>query len=194
MQFTKVPNDTFQTIQINAGIIADEFMPSTGAVGNIKGATTGGLTFNSNPTYEDFGEDVDNVPANTWQLKRIQSYDPSLSGNFVTISAALAGELSGAGAFATGDTTHFIPDHVLKQTDFDDIWFIGDYSDKNTGAANAGFVAIHLKNALNTTGFQISTTKNGKGQFAFDYHAHYDMTDPDEAPFEIYIKAGTTPT
>lgn len=192
MEFTKVPSDTFQTIQINAGIIAGGFTPGTGVVENIKGATTGGLSFNSNPTYEDFGEDVDNVPDNTWQLKRVRSYDPSLSGNFVTITAALAAELSGAGAFASGDATNFIPDHVLKQADFKDVWFIGDYSDKNTGAAKAGYVAIHLKNALNITGFQITTTKNGKGQFPFDFHAHYDMTSPDDAPFEIFVKAGTT--
>lgn len=191
MQFTKVPSDTFQTLQINAGIVAGAFTPATGEVTSIKGATTGGLTFNSNPTYEDFGSDVDNVPDNTWQLKRVVSYDPSLSGNFVTVSAAMAKQLSGAGAIGTPDTTHIEPSHVLTEDDFDDIWFIGDYSDKNEGAATAGYVAIHIMSALNTTGFQLRTTKNGKGQFPFDFHGHYDMTDPDAVPFEIYVKAGT---
>lgn len=194
MQFTQVPNDTFQTIQFNAGIVADDFTPATGAIGNILGATTGGLTFNSNPEYEDFGEDIDNVHANTWQLKRIKGYDPTLSGTYVTVTPELAKGLSGAGAFATGDTTHFIPNHILTQSDFVDIWFVGDYSDKNTGAANAGYVAIHIKSALNTTGFQITTTKDGKGQFPFEYHGHYDLSNVDEAPFEIYVKAGTTPS
>lgn len=193
-QFYKVPADTFQTIQMDAGIIVNEFAPATGVIGNILGATTGGLTFNSNPTYEDFGEDIDNVPPNTWQLKRVVSYDPALSGNYVTISAAMAKSLSGAGAFATGDTTHFVPSHVLVEADFEDIWFVGNYSDKNEGAATAGYVAIHLIHALNTSGFQLTTTKAGKGQFAFDYHGHYDMTDPDEVPFEIYVKAGTMPS
>lgn len=190
MEFTKVPANTFQTLQINAGIVADGFTPSTATAGSILGATTGGLQFASNPEYEDFGEDVDNVPANTWQLKRVKSYDPALSGNFVTITANLAKQLSGAGAVSSGQ---IVPNHTLVAGDFDDIWFIGDYSDKNESGTNmtAGYVAIHLMNALNTTGFQIQTQKDGKGQFPFEYHGHYDMTDPDEAPFEIYIAAGT---
>ena len=191
MEFSKVPNDTFSTLQMNAGILVDEFTPETGVIGNIIGATTGGLSFNANPTYEDFGSDVDNVPANTKQLKRIRSYDPAVSGNFVTVTAAMAKELNGAGDFATGDETHIIPSHVLKDTDFNDIWLVGDYSDKNTGTGKAGYVAIHIIDALNTTGFQWTTTKDGKGQFAFDYHGHYDMTNPDVVPFEIYVKTGT---
>ena len=30
-----------------------------------------------------------------------------------------------------------------------------------------------------------------KGQFAFEYTAHYSMSAQDTVPFEIYIKAGT---
>ena len=169
----------------------DDFTPETGVKGNIIGVTTGGLTFAANPEYEDFGEDMDNVPANTWQLKRVRSYDPALSGNWVTITAAEAKRLSGAGALSG---THITPSHVLTENDFDDIWIVGDYSDKNSGAATAGYVAIHIMNALNTGGMQWTTTKDGKGQFAFDYHGHYDMTDIDTVPYEIYVKAGTTPT
>jgi len=81
-------------------------------------------------------------------------------------------------------------DH-LTEDDFNDVWMIGDYSDKNTGTT-AGFVAIHLKNALNTAGFQLTTSKNAKGQFAFEFHGHYDIEDIEDVPFEIYVKAGTT--
>lgn len=191
MQFSQVPADTFSTIQMNAGILVDEFTPNTGIIGNILGATTGGLTFNANPTYEDFGADVDNVPANTKQLKRVTAYDPAVSGNFVTMSAALAAKLGGLGTSSSGK---FTPAHGFVTEVVDDVWIIGDYSDKNTGAANAGYVAIHIIDALNTAGFQWSTTKDGKGQFAFDFHGHYDIASPDTVPFEIYVKAGTTPS
>lgn len=191
MQYTKVPANTFQTLQINAGIMVDDFTPATGEIGNIMGATNSGLTFNSNPEYEDFGEDIDNVPANTKQLKRVKSYDPAASGTFLTMTAALAAALAGAGVIDPEDATHFIPSHVLQDSDFKDIWVVGDYSDKNAGAATAGFVAVHVKNALNTTGFQWSSTKDGKGQFAFEFHGHYDLTNVDDAPYEIYVKAGT---
>lgn len=196
MQYTKVDSDTFTKLQMNAGIIVDDFEPSTGTIGNILGATTGGFQFASNPEYIDFGEDVDNVPANTWQLKRIKSYDPAISGTFLTVTAESAKQLVGAAEYgqtgtpATTDSTHVIPTHELTEDDFEDVWIIGDYSDENTGSS-AGYMAIHLKNALNTAGFQWTSTKDGKGQFAFDYHGHYDLTDTDDVPFEIFVKSGT---
>lgn len=188
MQFTQVPADTFATIQMNAGILVDSFTPATGVIGNILGATTGGLSFNANPTYEDFGSDVDNVPANTKQLKRVTAYDPAVSGNFVTMSNALAAMLSGLGN-ASGNK--FTPAHGFITNATHDIWLVGDYSNQNYGAANAGYVAIRIINGLNTAGFQWSTTKDGKGQFAFDFHGHYDLNDIDTPPFEIYVKTGT---
>lgn len=197
MEFTQVKSDAFQTLQMNAGIICDEFTPATGVIGNILGATTGGFSFNSNPKFVDIGEDVDNAPPNTWQLKRVTSYDPAISGTFISIDSALAKDLNGAGAYGTAssstDETHIIPSHDLVEADFQDFWVIGDYSDKNVSGTGktAGYVAIHLMNALNTGGFQWQTTKDGKGQFAFDFHGHYDLEDIDTVPFEIYVKAGT---
>lgn len=192
MQWTQVANDAFQKLQLNAGILVDEFAPATGVIGNILGATTGGISFALNPTFEDFGEDVDNVPANTKQLKRIVSYDPTLSGTFLTVTPALAKQLIGGATISS--TTKVTPNTQLVSGDFTDIWLVADYSDKNSGAANAGYVAIHLMDALNTTGFQLQTTKDGKGNMAFEFHAHYDLTNIETVPVEIYIKAGTTPS
>lgn len=199
MQYTKVDSTAFQKLQLNAGIMVDSFTPSTATIGNILGATTGGFQFATNPEFVDFGEDMDNVPANTWQLKRIKSYDPSASGTFLTVTAALAKTLiagavngtTGTGNDATTDTTHIIPTHELASTDFTDIWIIGDYSDKNTGTS-AGFLAVHLKKAMNTAGFQWQTAKDEKGQFSFEFHGHYDLTSPEDPPFEIYCQAGTS--
>lgn len=189
--YTRFPDDLTQKVQMNAGIICKTFDPETGEADELLGATSSGITFNPNPTYEDFGADIDNVPANTYQLKRVVSYDPSASGSFRTMTAALMGELSGAGDFDAEDTAHYVPSHALKTSDFVDVWIIGDYSEKNVGAG-AGFIAIHLMHALNTTGFQWKTNKDGKGEFAFDYHGHYDLSAPDTVPFEVYVKAGTS--
>lgn len=194
MKYTQVPTDTWQTIQINAGVVAKSFTASTGAVSDIFAATTGGVSFATNPTFQDFGEDIDNVPPNTYQLKRIQYFDPAASGTFVTMSASLAKELIGSADYGTSggaqDSTHIVPTHTLDSSAFDDFWVIGDYSDKN-GTTNGGYVAVHIKHALNTTGFQWTTNKDGKGQFAFEYHGHYDINNIDDVPFEVYVKAGT---
>ena len=189
-KFTQIPSDTFEKLQLNAGILVDEFTPSTGTIGNILGATTGGVNFTTNPTYEDFGEDVDNCPPNMMELKMLRGYDPTMSGTFLTCTPSLAKALVGAADLATGDSTKVVPRSELLTTDFDEVWWIGDYSDKNTGA-NAGFMAIHLMNALNQAGFQIQSTKDGKGNLAFEYHAHCSIQSQDVVPFEIYVKAGT---
>lgn len=188
-KFTRLPTDAFQKLVLNAGILVDTFTPGTGTIGNILGATTGGIQFASNPEFIDFGEDVDNCPNNTMELKRIQSYDPTMSGTFLTCTPAVIKSLIGAADIDATDTTKVIPRSVLQQTDFEEVWWIGDYSDVNTGT-NAGYLAIHLMNALNTAGFQIQSGKNEKGQMAFEYHGHVSMSDLDTVPFEIYCKAG----
>lgn len=190
-KFTKMPTDAFTHLQLNAGILVDEFTPASGTIGNILGATTGGIQFNSNPTYSDFGEDVDNCPANMKELKHLDSFDPQMSGTFLTCTPAIIKSLVAAADVDTTDTTKVVPRAQLEDGDFDDVWWVGDYSDKNTGD-NAGFLAIHLMNALNQAGFRIQSTKNGKGQMSFEYHAHYSMTDQETVPFEIYCKDGGT--
>lgn len=192
MEYTKVASDAFEKLQLNAGILVDSFTPATATLGNIIGATTGGVTFNSNPTYTDFGEDVDNVPANTKQLKRLQGFDPVLSGTFLTVDATVIKDLVAAADIDANDTTHVIPRDHLTNADFKDLWWIGDYSDVNetSGNASAGFLAIHVMDGLNTSGFQLQSTKDGKGNFAFEYHGHYDINNISRVPFEIFVRAG----
>lgn len=189
MKFTKVPSDLFKKIQINAGIVCKGFVPATATVTDIISATSGGIQFASNPTYADFFEDVDNLPPNTKQGKRITSWNPVISGTMLQVDNANVKLRLGAADSATADgVTTITPRGELKEEDFDDVWFVGDYSDTNTGAS-AGFIAIHLMDALNTVGFQLQTGKNAKGQSTFEFHGHYDVEDDDQTPpFEIFVK------
>lgn len=189
MKYTQIPSTAFQNIQLNAGILVDDFTPSTGVVGNLLGATTGGVNFKDTVEYKDFGEDIDNCPKNMIELKQLDSHEVKMSGTFVTLSASTAKMLAGAADVDANDRTHIIPRNDILVTDFKDLWWIGDYSDKNTGD-NAGFVAIHMINALNTGGFQIQSTDKGKGQFAFEFTGHYSMNDQDKVPYEIFIQQG----
>lgn len=191
MKFTKLPENAFTQLQLNAGILVDTFNPATGEIGNIIGATSGGISFASNPSYSDFGEDVDNCPANMKELKHLDSMDPTMSGTFLNCTPAIIKDLVATADIDATDTTKVIPRNEVLSSDFKELWWIGDYSDKNTGA-NAGFLAIRLLNALNQSGFAIQSGKNAKGQMAFEYHAHYSMDAQDTVPFEIYCKAGTT--
>ncbi len=188
-KYTKIPTTTFQTIQMNAGVLLTTFDPSTATVAdaNILGATTGGINFTATPSFVDFGEDIDNCPKNTLELKKLDDWEVKISGTFVTVNAALVARLVGAGD-ASGEK--ITPRRDLAETDFKDLWLVGDYSDKN-GATNGGFVAVHLMNTLSTGGFQIQTGDKAKGQFAFEFTAHFSMDAQDTVPFEIYVHAGT---
>lgn len=192
MKFTKIPSDTFQKLQINAGILTTDFTPATGTIGEAGqiGATTGGVNFTATPTYSDFGEDIDNCPKNMKELKKLDSWEAKMSGTFVNADTAIAKLLCGAADIGTSDTTKITPRNDLSSADFGDIWLVGDYSDKN-GETNGGFIAIKLINALSTGGFQLQTSDKAKGQFAFEFTGHYSMSAQDTVPFEIYIKAGT---
>lgn len=191
-KYTKIPADTFKNLQLNAGIITDAFTPATQTIGNIIGATTGGVNFKATPTYSDFGEDVDNAPKNVMEMKVLESIEATMTGNFVSVTSDLAKMLVGAAdseAVTGTDIVKIVPRSELLTTDFNDIWWIGDYSDVNTGE-NAGFMAIHLMNALNTDGFQIQSTDKAKGQFAFNFMGHYSMAAQEVIPFEIYMLGG----
>ena len=190
MKFTQIPTGTFENLQMNAGILLDEFTPSTGVIGNIIGATTGGINFTATPTYSDYGEDIDNCPKNMKELKKLDSWEAALSGTFASVSASLAKTLIGAADADKSDATHIIPRNDILETDFQDIWWVGDYSNLN-GDTNGGFCAVHLINALSTGGFQIQSTDKAKGQFAFSFTGHYSMDDQSRVPFEIFVKAGT---
>lgn len=193
MKYSQLPQDVFKHIQMNAGIIASSFAPETGEVARdaILGATSGGINFTATPSFTDFGEDIDNCPKNVKELKKLDSWEAKATGTFVSVTASTAKSLVGA-ADAEGDKV--TPRNDVADGDFSDLWLVGDYSEVNedgSGTGKAGYIAIHMMNTLSTGGFQIQTSDKAKGQFAFEFTAHYSMDDPDQVPFEVYVKQGT---
>lgn len=189
MRFTKIPNATFQQIQLNAGVVLSTFNPASPSVADsdIIGATSGGVNFTATPSFSDYGEDIDNCPKNTKELKTLDDVEVKLSGSFVTVTPALAKRLAAAADLATNKVT---PRRDLASGDFADIWFVGDYSDKND-ATNGGFIAIRIINALSTGGFQLQTTDKEKGKFSFEFTGHYSISAQTVVPYEIYVVAGS---
>ena len=191
-KFTQIPTDTFKKLQLNAGILTTEFDPATGelSASNIIGATSGGVSFEATPSFTDFGEDIDNCPKNTKELKKLDSWEAKMSGSFVTMDTNVATSVIGTAAVAS----KVVPRNYVEAKDFKNIWWVGDYSDINedgSSAGKAGFIAIKLINALSTGGFKIQSGDKAKGTFEFEYTGHYSSENIDTVPFEIYIKAGS---
>lgn len=188
MKFTKIPENTFKNIQLNAGIILSAFDVESPAVvdANIIGATSGGFNFVAAPTYSDYGDDIDNCPKNMKELKKLENWEVKLSGNFVSVTGASVRTLVGAGDISGDKIT---PRNDLVDADFADIWWVGDYSDENN-ETSGGFIAVHMLNSLNTGGFNIKSTDKGKGQFSFEFTGHYSIEAQDTVPFEVYVVEG----
>ena len=190
MKFTQIPTDTFKNLQLNAGILIDNFTPTTGTIGNIIGATSGGVTFKAVPSFKDYGEDIDNCPKNMLELKKLESWEVKMSGSFVSVTTNLIKMIVGAGDINKSDATNIVPRNDITKQDFKEVWWVGDYSDEN-GKKNGGFLAIHLMNALSTGGFSIKSGDKTKGTFDFEFTGHYSMEHQDTVPFEIFAKVGS---
>lgn len=195
-KFTQIPADTFKKLQLNAGILTTGFDPATGelSASSIIGATSGGVSFEATPSFTDFGEDIDNCPKNTKELKMLDSWEAKMSGSFVTMDTSVAVSVIGTAAVASDNQTKVVPRNFVDANDFKDIWWVGDYSDINddgSSAGKAGFIAIKLINALSTGGFKVQSGDKAKGTFEFEYTGHYSNKSIDTVPFEIYIKAGS---
>lgn len=197
MKYTQIPTNTFSNLQLNAGMLLTTFDPTTASVSSadILGATSGGVSFTDAIEFQDFGDDIDNCPKNTKELKKVTGRTVTMSGTFVTVDSTVGKKLV---ALADVSGNKITPRDLVKDADFSDIWWVGDYSDVNEdsgsgqSATTAGFVAIKLINALNTGGFSLQTVDRGKGTFAFSFTGHYSIANIDTVPYEIYVKAGTS--
>lgn len=182
MKFTKIPQSTFEELQLNAGILLKDFDITDGSFDDedIITATTGGITVSVTPTYEDMGADIDNCPKNTMELKRKTDADEVK----MTTTALCVTEnilLLGLGAADKDANTGAIkPRRDLKTTDFKHLWWVGDLS-------NNGYVACKISNGLSTDGFSIKTTDKGKGQIALGITGHTSIHAQDVVPAEFYL-------
>lgn len=182
-KFTKVPENTFKELQLDAGVLLKTFDPSSAAEpddADIICATTGGISASCTPTYSDMGADVDNCPVNMLELKKLESWACKMSFTSLGISAEGIKLTLGAADVASGK---IVPRRDLETTDFADIWWVGDRAD-------GGMAAICLKNALSTGGFSLQTTKNGKGQLSIELTGHVSINAQDDMPMEFYVTEG----
>lgn len=186
--FTVIPQDTFDGLQLEAGVLLTDFDPSDPEVVDsaIVCATTGGISISATPEYTDLGEDVDNVPPNMKELKS----DPKWTCQITTTGLGTTPEairLALGAADITASTGKIAPRSALNQDDFADLWWVGDKAD-------GGFVAAKLINALSTGGFSLQSTKDGKGQVSLEFTGHVSIDAQDVMPIEFYSMDAPTVT
>lgn len=180
-RFTVIPQDTFDALQLDAGVILKNFDPAQVAApadADIVCATTGGIQISCVPTYSDMGEDVDNCPNNLKELKHLDGWECTVS--FTALHTSPDGiKLALGAADVTAASGKVTPRADLNQSDFSDLWWVGDRAD-------GGCVAVKIMNALSTGGFSLQTTKNGKGQVSVELAGHVSINAQKVVPMEFY--------
>lgn len=183
-RFTQIPQNAFDALQLDAGVLLKHFDIEAAAAGelgfdnsDIICATTGGITASCVPEYSDFAEDVDNAPNNLMEFKHNDGWTCTVSTTSLGTSAELI-KLTLGCADIDGETK-IVPRRDLEQTDFSSIWWVGD-------KANGGFLAIQILNALSTGGFSLQTSKNAKGNVTLEITGHVSLSAQDVVPMQFY--------
>ena len=186
--YSKISETAFQELQTDAGVLLNEFDPESPTLvpGNIICATTGGINPSCVPSYSDLFEDIDNAPKNTMEGLHLDGWDCSLGFTALsitgeTIKLALGAADIDSGAIKPRD--HVSTGEDDEESDFRDIWWVGDLS-------NGGCAAVCLKNAISTGGFSLQTTKNGKGRLSVTLKGFVSAAAQTEIPMEFYVLSG----
>lgn len=183
-KFAKVSQNAFNELQLDAGVLLKKFNIESPELINedIICATTGGINPSCVPTYSDFAADVDNAKANMKEFMRIDGWDCNLGFTALSVTPETI-RLSLGAADVDAESGKITPRSELEDTDFADVWWVGDLSD-------GGLVAIRLINALSTSGFSLQTSNNGKGQVSVTLKGHVSIEAQDVVPMEFYVAKG----
>lgn len=179
--FTPVSADEFKKLQFQAGAMLKTFDPAgTKAIAAEDRIclTSGGISITCKPNTVDFGEDIDEVPENTYQLKHITSWDCGLSTTCLTVSADTIKLSLGA---ADVEANKITVREDYKEEDFRDVWWYGQL-------IGGGYAACRLSKAASDGGLELKTSKDGKGNLSLSLKGHYDIADTSKVPMEFYVK------
>ena len=199
---TALRNETFQNLQLNAGIMLKnfEYAEITDAVAlktaiksavqagtNILGATRGGGTFTV--TREIREPEIDGRRYPFKGGKFVDSADAYLSTTLLEVTGDNIKTLLGSADITTSGKKSTIKMRTaLTDADYlTNVVWVGDRSDGH-------LIAIVLYNALNTADFSLTYTDKGEGTLAAEFHAHQsEVLDYDTAPFEVIDFGSPTP-
>lgn len=188
--FAQLPEDLYKHLTVTSGVVLGEFDPTAEldretVKSNILFATDGGVNPVFTYIYKDLAEGIDNCPTNTMELMRVDSVSAVMSGTAKTITTETLPRFLAHADVSGVDIVEITPRKIIEMSDFKSYWHVCPYGVD-------GFIAIHLKNALNTGGFNWQTVNNDKGSFPFTFTGFSSLENPDEIPFKVYVKESSS--
>ena len=183
---TGLTERTIVNLQLNAGVLLTKYTKGTDIEeDDIIGATRGGGSFTAVPTVHQAA--VDGAPTYTKGLERVDDWVVTLNATMVEVNDDAISRALGVGVVktetgsgTTKDTT-FTVKRTVNDADYKDLYWVGDLS-------NGQNVVIKIKNALNTSGLNLTFTDRGEGTYALALIGHFTVDDLDTAPFDLTIE------
>lgn len=173
---TGVNSNTAQNLQLGAGVVLKEkYVAGTDFKDYILSATNGGATFSAVQNY--WTPSVDGISENTKGMRQGGYWTVTLTFTAVEASADVLKKALGC-VDVDSETGVITGRHTIKPEDYENFYFVAEKS-------NGDVIQITIKNALNTSGLNLTTANNGNGGIAFTITGHYDLDDLDTPPFEI---------
>lgn len=190
--FTK---DTAKNMQLDAGLLVrglTDILNFKGTIADDKklGATAGGASFSATPEMRNIFEGIDGAKGNYKDGNVIDNWEITLTATVKEMTAKNL-QLAMATADIKSDNDKFdvlTPRMEVKSTDYiDNICWLG------TMNGSSEPMIIELKNVLNTNGISFTAEDKGSGSVELELKAHFDLSKPNEVPFNIYFpKQGRT--
>lgn len=197
--FSGVTSGTPKHLQLDAGAFLKNYDPTEDTWASAKatkliGATAGGGSFSAVPTIRRI--EVDGVKGATKGFEALDEWVVTMTANVKEITAdtlklALATG-SYAGAKSPSSTTSNNYNKVTAANNISDADYLTNITWVGTLSGSALPVIIVMKNALCTNGLTLTTADKAEGVIALTFTAHYDPSDLDTVPFEIYYPILTT--
>lgn len=182
---TGYSSDTKKHLLLGAGAIFKNFIVGTDTYENAKakivGATQGGNEFKAVPSVRSIR--VDGILGKAKDLDVIDSWDISLTVNFIEASVPILRAALGASQIDTSDSAY---DEITADTEFkvedyfDNITFIGTIA----GAKKP--VIIQLFNAINMGGLSFKCQDNAEGTIQVVFEGRCTIENQDDAPFALF--------
>lgn len=184
--FTK---NTAKNMQLDAGLLVrglTDILNFNGTIADEKklGATSGGASFSATPEMRNIFEGIDGAKGNYKDGNVIDNWEITLTATVKEMTAKNL-QLAMATADIKSDDDKFdvlTPRMEVKSTDYiDNICWLG------TMNGSSEPMIIELKNVLNTNGISFTAEDKGSGSVELELKAHFDLSKPDEVPFNIYF-------
>mgnify|MGYP003419844664 FL=1 len=184
--FTK---NTAKNMQLDAGLLVrglTDILNFNGTIADEKklGATSGGASFSATPEMRNIFEGIDGAKGNYKDGNVIDNWEITLTATVKEMTAKNL-QLAMATADIKSDNDKFdvlTPRMEVKSTDYiDNICWLG------TMNGSSEPMIIELKNVMNTNGISFTAEDKGSGSVELELKAHFDLSKPDEVPFNIYF-------